>query len=68
MDARMPLIDLKYRLEYGVVRAVAWLVARLSLETASNLSGSIWRRVAPWLGRHDRAVHIDFFDFERNAF
>ena len=56
MDARMPLIDLKYRLEYGVVRAVAWLVARLPLETASNLSGVIWRRIAPFLGRHDRAM------------
>ena len=52
----MPLIDLKYRLENGVVRAVAWLVARLPLETASDLSGWIWRRVAPFLGRHDRAI------------
>jgi len=56
MDARMPLIDLKYRLEYEVVRTVAWLVARLPLETASDLSGWIWRRVAPFLGRHDRAI------------
>ena len=56
MDARMPLLDLKYRLEYGVVRAVAWLVARLPLETASDLSGWIWRRVAPRLKRHQRAL------------
>ena len=52
----MPLINLKYQLEYGVVRAVAWLVARLPLETASNLSGAIWRRVAPMLKRHKRAI------------
>ena len=52
----MRLIDLKYRLEYGVVRTVAWLVAQLPLETASNLSGVIWRRIAPFLGRHDRAM------------
>ena len=49
--------DLKYRLEYGVVRAVAWLVARLPLETASSLSGWVWRKVAPRLKRHERALH-----------
>ena len=56
MDARMTLIDLKYRLEYGVVRTLAWLVARLPLETASTLSGRIWRGVAPRLKRHQRAL------------
>ena len=56
MDARMPFIDLKYRIEYGVVRAVAWLIARLPLETASDLSGWIWRRIAPHLRRHQRAL------------
>ena len=56
MGARMPLQDVKYRLEYEVVRVVAWLVARLPLETASNLSGWIWRRVAPRLKRHQRAL------------
>jgi len=57
MDARMPLIDLKYRLEYGVVRTVAWLVARLPLETASNVSGRVWRMIAPRLKRHQRALN-----------
>ena len=52
----MQWIDLKYRLEYGVVRAVAWLMGRLPLETASALSGRVWRQVAPYLGRHDRAL------------
>jgi KDO2-lipid IV(A) lauroyltransferase len=52
----MRWIDLKYRLEYGVVRAVAWLMGRLPLETASALSGRVWRQVAPYLGRHDRAL------------
>ena len=55
----MPLIDLKYRLEYGVVRTVAWLVARLPLETASNASGRLWRMIAPKLKRHQRAlIHL----------
>lgn len=52
----MQWIDLKYRLEYGVVCAVAWLMGRLPLETASALSGRVWRQVAPYLGRHDRAL------------
>jgi len=56
MDARMRLIDLKYWLEYGVVRAVAGVMGLLPLETASDLSGWIWRKVAPRLGRHDRAL------------
>ena len=57
MDARMLGTNLKYRLEYGVVRALAWLVARLPLETASNLSGRIWRKIAPRLKRHQRALN-----------
>ncbi len=52
----MPLIVLKYRLEYGVVRAVASLLALLPLETASNLSAWLWRRIAPRLKRHQRAL------------
>ena len=52
----MHLIDLKYRLEYGVVRTVAWLVARLPLETASHVSGRLWRMIAPRLKRHQRAL------------
>jgi len=52
----MRLIDLKYWLEYGVVRAVAGVMGLLPLETASDLSGWIWRKVAPRLGRHDRAL------------
>ncbi len=52
----MHLTDFKYGFEYGVVRAVAWLVARLPLETASDLSGWIWRKVAPRLQRHNRAL------------
>ena len=52
----MHLTDFKYGFEYVVVRAVAWLVARLPLETASDLSGWIWRKVAPRLRRHNRAL------------
>ncbi len=52
----MRLIDFKYRLEYGVVRAVAGLMSLLPLETASDLSGWIWRKIAPRLKRHQRAL------------
>jgi KDO2-lipid IV(A) lauroyltransferase len=52
----MRLIDLKYRLEYGVVRALAGLMSLLPLETASDLSGWIWRKIAPRLKRHGRAL------------
>ena len=52
----MPWIDFKYRLEYGVVRVVASLLALLPLETASNLSAWLWRRIAPRLKRHQRAL------------
>ena len=52
----MRWIELRYRLEYGVFRAVAWLFGILPVETASNLSGFIWRHVAPLLRRHRRAL------------
>ncbi len=53
----MPSQEFKHRLEYGVIRAFAWLVARLPLETASDLSGWIWRKIAPRLKRHRRALN-----------
>lgn len=56
MEARMRSKELKYRLEYGGLRAFAWLVRRLPLETASDLSGWLWRKIAPRLKRHNRAL------------
>jgi KDO2-lipid IV(A) lauroyltransferase len=52
----MRLIDLKYRLEYAAVRMIAGLLTVLPLEMASDLSGWIWRRIAPQLKRHKRAL------------
>ena len=55
----MRSIELKYRLEYGALRAFAWLVRGMPLETASDLSGWLWRKIAPRLKRHNRAlVHL----------
>jgi KDO2-lipid IV(A) lauroyltransferase len=49
-------VKLRHRLEYAGFRAAAWLARVLPLETASNLSGFLWRTVAPLLKRHPRAV------------
>ncbi len=53
----MPLlIDLRYRLEYGALRLLVGCVRAMSIETAANVSGGIWRAVAPRLRRHKRAI------------
>jgi len=49
-------ISLKFRIEYAVLRLVAFLFGCLSLEQASSLSGKLWRWVAPHLKRHARAL------------
>lgn len=49
-------ITLKHRLEYAGFRAAGMLVRALPLETASDLSGFLWRTFAPLLRRHPRAV------------
>ncbi|NDA48453.1 MAG: lipid A biosynthesis acyltransferase, partial [Alphaproteobacteria bacterium] len=52
----MSLRGLKYRLEYGLFRLLAGLARRLPLELASQLSGWLWRQIAPALARHRRAL------------
>jgi KDO2-lipid IV(A) lauroyltransferase len=47
---------LRYRLEYLVFLAVVAMARALPIETASRWSGAGWRLVAPYLGRHRRAV------------
>jgi KDO2-lipid IV(A) lauroyltransferase len=42
--------------EYLGFRLVERLLTALSIETASGLMGGLWRRVAPLLGRHRRAL------------
>ena len=47
---------IKYRLEYIGFRALAGLFGALPLETASDVSGWLWRKAAPRLSRHKRAL------------
>jgi KDO2-lipid IV(A) lauroyltransferase len=48
---------LRYRFEFLLFRLVAALATALPLETASRLSGALWRWIAPLLKRHRRALH-----------
>jgi KDO2-lipid IV(A) lauroyltransferase len=49
-------LDLRYRLEYVLLRAVVGAVRALPLETAAGLSARLWRLIAPWQRRHRRAL------------
>ena len=55
ISARRPSISLKYRIEYLGFRLVGALFNALSIEQASNVSGKLWRLIAPRLKRHRRA-------------
>ena len=48
--------DLRYRLEYAAFWVVATIARALPLETASCVSGRLWRWLAPLLKRHRRAL------------
>lgn len=48
-------VSLKYRLEYLGFTLVGALFRALSVERASDVSGAIWRAIAPRLKRHARA-------------
>ncbi len=50
------LMKLRYRIEYAGFRLVAAVFGALPLETASKVSGAIWRTVAPMTARHPRAL------------
>ncbi len=47
---------MRYRLEYELYRLFAVVMRALPLETASQLSGMIWRWGAPFTRRHRRAL------------
>lgn len=49
-------ITLRHRLEYAAFRAAGALVRALPLDTASSLSGFLWRTFAPFFRRHPRSV------------
>jgi len=53
----MPLLkDLRYRIEYLGLRLVAALVRAVPIDVGVNVSGKIWRLVAPYDRRHRRAL------------
>lgn len=47
---------MRYRVEYAAFRGLGAFVRALPLETASSLSGALWRAIAPLLSRHRRAL------------
>ncbi len=48
--------SIQYRVEWLGLKAVLMLFRLMPLDTASWLSGAIWRRVAPFNSRHKRAL------------
>jgi KDO2-lipid IV(A) lauroyltransferase len=50
------LVDVRYRLEYLALRSIAGLVRAVPIEVGVNVSGKIWRLVAPYDRRHRRAL------------
>src|SRR5262245_66218232 len=50
------LIDLQHRVEYGALRLLAALIRSMPLEVGANVSGRLWRLIAPWNRRHQRAL------------
>jgi KDO2-lipid IV(A) lauroyltransferase len=53
---RLDWIHLRHRIEYALFCCAAALFSTLPVETSSNLSGKMWRLVAPRLSRHQRAL------------
>ncbi len=50
------LLDIRQRLEYGLVLAISLLLRAMPLKRATAFSASIWRFVAPRTRRHRRAL------------
>ena len=50
------LLDLRYRAEYLGLRLLAGLVRIAPLDVAVNVSAKIWRLIAPYDRRHQRAL------------
>lgn len=52
-----PLVtDIRYRIEYALLRAIITLIRALPLERATTVSAFFWRLIAPRLRRHSRAL------------
>ena len=50
------LLDLRHRLEYALLLILVGFVRLMSIDTAAELSGRMWRIIAPRLRRHRRAL------------
>ena len=50
------LAQVRHRIEYAAFVTLAAIARALPLEWASATSGFLWRRIAPLLGRHKRAL------------
>jgi KDO2-lipid IV(A) lauroyltransferase len=50
------LVDLRQRVEYAALRLIAAAVRTMPLEVGANVSGKLWRLIAPYNRRHQRAL------------
>jgi KDO2-lipid IV(A) lauroyltransferase len=50
------LLDLQHRVEYGALRLLAGVIRAMPLEVGANISGKLWRLIAPMNRRHKRAL------------
>jgi len=50
------LLDIRQRLEYGLVLAISLLIRAMPLKMATAFSASAWRYIAPKTRRHRRAL------------
>lgn len=50
------LTDVRYRLEYALLRLLIAFVRAMPIDTAARVSGRCWRFIAPRLRRHKRAL------------
>lgn len=53
---REHLVDLRQRVEYFALRLVAAALRAVPLEVGANVSGKLWRLIAPFNRRHKRAL------------
>ena len=58
---RFDWLSVRFGLEYLAFRTAGLIFKGLGLERASAVSGAVWRAVAPWSKRHQRALgHLGF--------
>jgi KDO2-lipid IV(A) lauroyltransferase len=50
------LLDMRYRLEYLALRAIAGLIRLAPIDVGANVSAACWRLIAPYDRRHKRAL------------